>query len=202
MKKIFYIIALFALTILCTSCIDYVQTVCFVGGRYLCYYKVTVSKALGAVAGQDLSQAFDDIDNLNLPKNASIDKIDTELESGISLSLSINPSTKDGNEKQLLPKVTKKSIEIPFILGGEDFPKSLSSDDDTSEMTLAILSSAKCRILVSKNIFAQARRAYFSGGASKVSVPLYDYGDAWCAEVPFVLLCTEQSCDFTRLIIE
>ena len=64
------------------------------------------------------------------------------------------------------------------------------------------MSSAKCRILLSKNLIPEIETAYFEGkGGQNFSIPVFDYGEANCLEIPFIILTQEGMYRTDRVVI-
>ena len=151
---------LLLISMLFTSCIDYVQSVAYKDGKYQIYYKITLSKLLFAIADEtpeEVFEYFDDESLDDLPENVYAKPVNTDLEVGAEFSLFIDPKTTDETEKSFLPKVAGQKCYIPFLLGGKDFSFGdfMKSDDSESQaISEAILSSAKCRVMVSKKIIS------------------------------------------------
>lgn len=207
MKKLFPILLVIS-ALFFTSCIDYVQSISYKDGEYQLYYKITLSKLLLAMGDQDPEEIFADLNDEaldSLPETVKVNAVDTDLEVGAEFSISINPRTTDEDEKALLPKTTKSKCYIPFLLGQDE--NSLannmgSSDQEAQNITQAILSSAKCRILISKKIIPAIKEAYFEGYYGRdYSVPVFDYGESYCLEIPFILLFESSNYDFSRVVI-
>lgn len=194
--KRFYFLFLILISALFTSCVDYVQTVSFKDGKYQLYYKVTLSKVLFAMGDQDPDTLFNDFDEealSELPSNVEVKPVNTDLEVGAEFTLNIDPRTTDETEKTFLPTIAGKKCFIPFLLGEDN--NSISDNFDSSDnsegevFAAAMLSSAKCRIMISKKVIPEIETAYFEGkGGQNYSVALFDYGDSWCAEIPFILI--------------
>ena len=182
----------FILFLFCfTSCVDYVQSVTYKNGKYQLYYKITLSKVLFAMMDQDPEKVFQDFDEdaLNeFPEKGEIKAVNTDLEIGAEIILKLDPKTTDETEKEFLPKVSGNKCFIPFLLGNNDsISDSVKSEGEA--MVQAMLSSAKCRVLISKSIIPVMETAYFTGkGGQNYSIPIYDYGDANCLEIPFIIL--------------
>lgn len=182
----------FILFLFCfTSCVDYVQSVTYKNGKYQLYYKITLSKVLFAMMDQDPEKVFQDFDEdaLNeFPEKGEIKAVNTDLEIGAEIILKLDPKTTDETEKEFLPKVSGNKCFIPFLLGNNDsISDSVKSEGEA--MAQAMLSSAKCRVLISKSIIPVIETAYFTGkGGKNYSIPIYDYGDANCLEIPFIIL--------------
>ena len=131
------------------------------------YYKVTLSKLLFEMADEDPEEIFMDFDEEEfeyLPADASIKPVNTDLEVGAEFTFDIDPKTSDESEKSFLPTVKGNKCFIPFLLGQNDsIADSVDSGDDGAEFATAIMSSAKCRILISKNVISGIETAYFEG---------------------------------------
>ena len=198
----------FAIILVCfASCVDYVQSVTYKNGSYQMYYKITLSKVLFAMTDEnpeELFKVFDKETLEGLPENVSVKPVNTELEVGAEVILNINPNTNDENEKAFLPTITGNKCFVPFLLGQNDsISDSLNSDSDEYEkIAQAILSSAKCRILISKNIISLIETAYFEGkGSQNYSIPVFDYGDSFCLEIPFIALSKEGMYRTDRIVV-
>ena len=170
------------------------------------YYKVTLSKLLFAMADKDPEEIFRDFDEDEigeLPPNTSIKPVNTELEVGAEFTFEIDPKTTDETEKSFLPTVAGKKCFIPFLLGQNDsISDSVGSDSEGEEFAAAIMSSAKCRILLSKNLIPEIETAYFEGkGGQNFSIPIFDYGEANCLEIPFIILTQEGMYRTDRVVI-
>ena len=182
----------FILFLFCfTSCVDYVQSITYKNGKYQMYYKITLSKVLFEMMDEDPEQIFQEFDEEALnefPERGEIKAVNTDLEIGAEIILKLDPKTTDETEKELLPKVSGNKCFIPFLLGNNDsISDSVKSEGEA--MAQAMLSSAKCRVLISKSIIPVIETAYFTGkGGQNYSIPIYDYGDANCLEIPFIIL--------------
>ena len=208
MKKNLYLFSLFLITLLFTSCIDYVQSITYKDGKYQIYYKITLSKLLFAMADEnpeEIFEYFDDESLDDLPENAFVKPVNTDLEVGAEFSFLIDPETTDETEKSFLPKVAGQKCYIPFLFCSEDFSFAdfMKSDDSESQaISEAILSSAKCRIMVSKKIISSINNAYFEGrGGQNYSVAVFDYGESFCMEIPFIVLFESGMYKFDKIIV-
>ena len=196
MRKIVKVIALLLICVCFTSCVDYVQSISYKNGKYQMYYKVTLSKLLFAMMDEDPEEIFRDFDEEALgevPESASINPVNTELEVGAEFKFSIEPKTTDDTEKTFLPTIAGTKCYIPFLLGeNESIADSIGSDTDNDygeAFADAIMSSAKCRILICKGVIPSIETAYFEGkGSQYYSIPVFDYGDSNCLEIPFIIL--------------
>lgn len=140
----------------------------------------------------------------NLPNNARTRIINTDLEVGEEFYFEVNPKTTDETEKSFLPKVAGKKCYIPFLLGTNDSIKyeAESSDSEFEAMAQAFLSSSKCRVMIGKNILKNIETAYFEGkGGQNYSIPVFDYGESYCLEIPFVILYGNNMLNLERIVI-
>lgn len=194
-------IAIAALIMVClTSCVDYTQSITLKDGKYIIYIKVTMSKALLAMAGEDANDWADRlIEGDDFP--AGFNKVVTESEVGAQCTVAIDTNTRNKDEKAIIPTIKKNKVVIPF-LPSEATDELVSTDDDTNDMVMAIMSSAKCRILVSKKIVSNIASAYFEGkGGQNYSIAAFDYGDIWGLEVPFTVLMESGRYNFDNIVI-
>lgn len=208
MKKLFRFLPLLLIPLLFTSCIDYVQSITYTDGKYQMYYKITLSKVFFAMVGQDSDQIFNDFDKEakeGMPDNIEIKPVNTDLEVGAEFIFHIDPRTNDETEKSFLPTIAGRKIFIPFLLGENDanISDSMKSDDsETQGMILAIMSSAKCRIMISKKIIPEIETAYFEGRDDQnYTIPFFDYGDSYCMEIPFVVLFENSKYIFDKIVV-
>ena len=202
-------VSVFLISVLFTSCIDYVQSISYKDGRYRIYYKITLSKVLLAFGDMDTDEIFGSFEDEimeGLPQNIQLQRIDTDLEVGAEFSVVVHPKTSDENEKAVLPEKKGNAYYIPLLFSDTDgFDDSMSFDEDDEEeaVALAMLSSAKGRILVSKKIVPNIKAAYFEGrGAENYAVPVFDYGNSFCAEFPFILFLKSDMYKFDKLVLE
>lgn len=206
--KCVFLTALFAAFLLClVSCIDYVQSLSYKNGDYSFYYKIALSKLLFAMADEDPESVFDDsFDDAfsDLPDNVAVNKVNTDLEVGAEIRMTISRNTKDADEAQFLPTVERNKITIPFLLGSVPLNDNDSPNDDDAQMfATAILASAKCRVLLAKNIAPSIEAAYFEGNdGQNYPVPVFDYGETFCLEIPFIILFDDDGAyDFENIIV-
>ena len=80
---------------------------------------------------------------------------------------------------------------------------SFDSDDSMGEaISQAILSSAKCRIFIGKNLIPEIETAYIEGlGELNYIIPVYDYGDSFCLEIPFVVIMEDSFYKTDKIVI-
>lgn len=209
MRKIVKVIALLLICVCFTSCVDYVQSISYKNGKYQMYYKVTLSKLLFAMMDEDPEEIFKDLDEEALgevPDNASVNPVNTDLEVGAEFKFCIDPKTTDNTEKTFLPTIAGTKCYIPFLLGeNESIADSIGSDTDNDygeAFAEAIMSSAKCRILISKGVIPSIETAYFEGkGNQNYSIPVFDYGDSNCLEIPFIILSQKGMYRTDRVVV-
>ena len=208
MRKLLRLLPLLFILFLFTSCIDYVQSITYKDGKYQMYYKVTFSKVLFALGDEDPEEIFESFDEEtleDLPENVDVKPVNTDLEVGAEFTLSIDPKTTDETEKSFLPTVAGNKCFIPFLLGDKDssIADAMKSDDnDAQGIAEAIMSSAKCRVLISKKVIPSIEIAYFEGrGSQNYSIPVFDYGESYCLEIPFIVLFESGLYKFDKIVI-
>lgn len=214
-KNFVYLVFIFVFSFLFFSCVDYIQAISYKDGKYTIYYKITLSKILLELADEEPDSIFDDFvfdefsdyESLLMPKNMKINKVNTDLEVGAEFKISVSAQTQDETEKKLLPTVAKNKIKIPVFFGdvsdglNEDFGDSYS-DDYADEFAQAIFSAAKSRVLIGKNIVPSIEICYFEGkGGQNYSIPVFDYGESWCLEIPFIVFFETEMYDFENIVI-
>ena len=193
MKNLPKFCAILLLAFMFTSCVDYVQSISYKDGKYHLYYKVTLSKLIFAIANEDPEEKFKNYDEETLkdmPEKINVKLVNTELEIGEEFYFDIDPRTKNDKEKDLLPTISGNKCFIPFLLGESDsISDSMDSGSSSGDgFTEAIMSSAKCRILIGKNLLPSTEIAYFEGkGGKNYSIPVYDFGESYCFDGEFVL---------------
>ena len=208
LRKLLHLLPLLLIPLLFTSCIDYVQSITYKDGKYQMYYKVTLSKVLFALGDEDPEEIFESFDEdtlKDLPENVDVKPVNTDLEVGAEFSLSIDPKTTDEIEKSFLPTVAGNKCFIPFLLVDKDssIADAMKSDDNEAQgIAEAIMSSAKCRVMISKKVIPSIEIAYFEGrGSQNYSIPLFDYGESYCLEIPFIVLFESGMYKFDKIVI-
>ncbi|WP_288602832.1 hypothetical protein [uncultured Treponema sp.] len=90
-----------------TSCVDIVETIDFKDGNYKIGYRLTINKTILAMADEDPSELFDEIDLSDVPEGISLTKIDTSLDVGLGFDAVVSPKA-ESITKEFLPKVLKE----------------------------------------------------------------------------------------------
>lgn len=172
------------------------------------YYKISISKTIFAMAGEDPEKLFETSEETELtgiPETASIKRFSTDYEVCAEFSFAISPKTKDEKERAFLPKTKGNKCYIPFLFGNEELnhSDSMNNDDEESNaIAKAMLSSAKCRVLLNKQAFPHVTSAFFEGTEEQdYSIPLFDYGDSYCLEIPFIVLTEQDMYNFEQIVI-
>lgn len=210
MRKYLLIIATILLSFFLTSCVDYVQSVSYKNGKYQMYCKVTLSKLLFAMMNEDPEKIFDGFDDQalgDLPENVVVKPVNTELEVGAEFSFNIDPYTADESEKSCLPTVLGKQVLRSVhhwakqvnrgfrLLLIQRRRRSVCKGD-------SVFRQMPCRVLIGKNIMPSIETAYFEGkGNQNYSIPVFDYGDDYCLEIPFIALCEEGMYRTDRIVL-
>lgn len=210
MKKTLKFVALLLVPLFFTSCIDYVQSVTYKDGQYQLYYKTTLSKILFEMSGDDTDDMADEIDGMfedTLPYGVTGRFVDTEYDVGLEVSLAINEKTRNEEEKALLPSVSGDLVYIPFMIGNNAYEIGESmtsgSNDMAGGIALAIMASAKCRVMISKTIVPSVESAYFEGiyYSDDYEIPVYDLGDSYCLEISFGVFAEDEDYIMDRIVI-
>lgn len=116
-----------------------------------------------------------------------VSEIDTELECGTRIRLSgnlaaigrLNDEIND-DRIPLIPLV--ESDQIVVLFPDQDF----DLDDEYSGVALAVMSSAKYRLRVSKSHFPTVKRALFQTNIDSLPLAIEDYGDVFEIELPLI----------------
>lgn len=201
-KILLSIILLFVFSL--SSCIDYVQSISYKDGKYHFYNKITFSKLLMEMSDEDVDdfmEEFDDEFISSLPSFVSVKPVNTDIEVGAEISFSINPKEATEEEKSILPKISGNKYFIPFIFA-EEFSSGDFDDYEDDEIAIAMFSSAKCRVMISKKIIPSIDVAYFEGrGSQNFAIPVFDYGESFCLEIPFIIFFESDMYKFDRIVI-
>lgn len=160
-----------------------------------------------ALADKDADYFSSDLqDSINdeFPDIIFANPIDTEFEAGFEISFDINPKTASEEEKIFLPKKSGTEYFIPFMLG-YDFSdrEDLNETDYESEaIAKAIMSTAKFRVMISKDIISSINEAYLDGIEEDDSfvISVFDYGNNFCLEIPVDVL-VEARYKLDRIVI-
>ena len=206
-RKIFFLVVLIFSVLCFTSCLDYVQTISYKNGKYHFYYKVTVSKLLMEMGDGDSDSFVEELQadlEQDFPDFVEAKVVNTELEAGMEVSFDISPKTTEEDEKEFLPKKMGNKYIIPFMIGSEMAESNNfdSMDSEAEGLTKAILSSAKIRVMIGKNIVPVINIAYFEGeGGENCVIPVFDYGENFCLEIPLITLFEDLLYDFENIIL-
>ncbi len=169
---------------------------------------------LGETDGENTNKTIEEMkeENFNdLPSTVQGQTIDNELETGFEFSINVDPKTTNTDEKKFLPKVRGDKYYIPLFLDfsdkQKDYLNSTSESDGIGEsfgeaIGIAMLSSIKFRVLVSKKIISKIETAYFKGTSeSNFPIPFYDYGESYCFEIPVLFLTKCDGYDLSRIVV-
>lgn len=202
MAKIFRILPLLVLATLLSSCVDYVQSVSVSGGKSRVYCKLAWSRPLVEMSDLDAETALGDSGIGSLMKGADVREISTEYERGREFTVWVDKGSEEA--AALLPKSGGGECRIPFLIGSEaaTLAEELASEDEEGQaIKKAMLSSAKCRVIVDKKIAKRIVSAHFErADGDEYEIPVYDYGPAFCMEIPYLALFEEEGCDFRQIV--
>ena len=117
----FVVLCVFALVGL-TSCLDSVQAISYNDGQYYWYMKLSLSKALMEMAGEDPKVFFEELDNSDLsdlPDFVSVNPIETDTEIGVEISVYLDPDSLEEDVQAILPKKIGKEYQKENIQQGD-----------------------------------------------------------------------------------
>ncbi len=187
---------------------DYVQSIGYRNGRYEIYYKFTVSKALLALGEDDPDTACEQLGKSDVFKQfrkSSLNKVETDIDMGYEVNISIDPRNASEEEKSFLPKVKDNVCLLPFFPGKnrDSFSESISKDNyEEKAMSALVIGEAKFRILISKKIIPSIKKAYFEGlKGTDYSIPVFDLGDELCLEIPLAAIATNNTFRMDRIVL-
>jgi hypothetical protein len=180
-------------------------------GNINVYLKLTVAKSLLSMSnsGSDTANAnpFDSITGPNGSEitkeitdvlKGTLTKVDTELETGLAIQLSLNLKSKDvqsylqSDDVPLLPKIDDKKIVFSF-----SNPNTSSTEDN--QMGMALLSSYKFRLTISKSVCSSISKVILSTDELDYKPQIISLPDMYLIEVPLSYLM--KSSQKTELII-
>jgi hypothetical protein len=180
-------------------------------GNINVYLKLTVAKSLLSMSnsGSDTpnTNPFDSITGPNGSEvtkeitdvlKGTLTKVDTELETGLAIQLSLNLKSKDvqsylqSNDVPLLPKIDDKRIVFSF-----SNPSSSSTEDN--QMGMALLSSYKFRLTISKTVCRSISKVVLSTDEVDYKPQIVSLPDMFLIEVPLSYLM--KSSQKTELIV-
>lgn len=197
-----------AIVLTLTSCIDYVQSITYSNGKYHLYHKITLSKLLLELADEDAEDFVEELledSSDEIPDYVSMKGVNTETEAGYEFIMDINPKTATEEEKGFLPTKSSSKYYIPFYIS-EIISDSYDFDDvdlDDS-FTLAMFSAAKIRVMIAKNIIPKIDSAYFVAeyeDDENYYISVFDYGNNYCLEIPFLLFVDNYLYDLDKIVI-
>ena len=108
-------------------------------------------------------------------------------------------------EKGFLPTKSSSKYYIPFYIS-----EIISDSDDFDDVdlddsfTLAMFSAAKVRVMIAKNIIPKIDSAYFVAedeDDENYYISVFDYGNNYCLEIPFLLFVDNYLYDLDRIVI-
>ena len=189
MKKTIRMVLLVMIPFLFTSCFDYVQSLSYQNGNFKFYCKMSMPKELCDFIGEDPEEIKKEFER-EAPEEFDYKIIDNDYEIGVEMVFTTNQ--RRAAEKEFLPKIAINKYSVPFFLGTRDFIDAMDliddeiSTEDHDFLNIA-LACIKGRLLISKKLIPSIKEAYFEGitkSISDFSLPVYDYGDSFCIEVP------------------
>jgi hypothetical protein len=195
-------IVLLVLSILCLAgCLDIYEHVSKEkNGNTNVYLKLTVAKALLEMAKSDSQKGDSDpfaeitgsgeneiYKEITDVLKGKLTRIDTELEAGMAVELSLNLKAKevraflDSDDSPLIPRIDDEKIVFTFSTMNRS-----SSEDN--QMGLALLSSYKYRLTISKSICPTISRVILSTDEFDFKPQIASLPDMFLVEVPLSYL--------------
>lgn len=78
----------------------------------------------------------------------------------------------------------------------------LSEDAIWERLKTKIYDSSVTIVMIGKIILKNIETAYFEGkGGQNYSIPVFDYGESYCLEIPFVILYGNNMLNLERIVI-
>jgi hypothetical protein len=211
MRKAMRIVSLLSVLAL-FGCLDIYEHVSKeANGNINVYLKLTVAKSLLSIAnsGSDTANAnpFDSITGPNGSEitkeitdvfKGTLTKVDTELETGMAMQLSLNMKSKDvqsylqSDDVPLLPKIDDEKIVFSF-----SNPSSSSTEDN--QMGMALLSSYKFRLTISKSVCPRVSKVVLATDEFDYKPQIISLPDMFLIEIPLSYLM--KSSQKTELIV-
>lgn len=195
-----------------SSCIDITQYVRIEQGNMITNTRLVIQKALLVLAqsygaSSDASQlTFDDAQiqeiRKNMPKEylVSLDGINTDLESGLDISLRYPPkqapTLNAGDEAPLFfPYLSGKSLIVDIQTNSSE------SFDETNQMAAAIVSGFKYRLLIDTSVLSSPTMAtiYETDTGNSTEATLITYKGFSIAEVSMAYLLSGKA---LQLVVE
>lgn len=195
MRKRYLLICTIICAMLFTSCFDSLESITYSNGEYVITTRFTISKTTLEMAtesdesGVTADSILKEMTDL-FPSNASIEKVDTDTDFGISVTMKVKPNTKDENAKGFLPTISTDASYFQFNPIESDYFS--NAEEGIANLMLA---SAKWRILISKKVMPTIKSAhlkYFLSG-DKIYFPVVDLIDMYYIEIPFSLLILDDT---------
>ena len=154
---------------------------------------------------EDFVDELLDYSSSEIPENVTMNGVDTETEAGFELIFDVDPKTATEEEKEFLPTKSGDKYFIPFYM-----KEMLSDIDDFDDVdlddsfTLAMFSTGKVRVMIAKNIIPSIKDAYFEAedeDDENFYISVFDYGNNYSLEIPFLLFFDDYMYDLDRIVI-
>lgn len=189
-KKLLLTAAVILSTFMFTGCIDIVENISYSDSNYNIGIRITLSKLLFAMANEDPDKFLNQLQSSDdIPENAEINPINSELEAGVYFKVKIDPQNATEEQKEFLPLVKKDGkVIIPVFLYDQNFSDIEKMDAESKGIAQAMLSTAKYRVNLSKKIISPLSDVKFVCESETHPVEYYDMGEMYCIEIPFILL--------------
>ncbi len=201
MARLRLLVALLCMVIILGGCIDIYE---HIGkernGNVNVYLKLTVSKALLKMAESESDSESDPFGEIFAEGNeftneitnlkGTLAKVDTELETGLAMQLSLNVKAPEihtalqSGEAPFLPKFGNDRITLSF----SGMSRNTDSSSEDSAMGLVLMSSYKYRLSISKSACSTISRVVYSTDEVDYKPQVIDLPDMFLIEVPLSYL--------------
>ncbi|MBR3731443.1 MAG: hypothetical protein IKQ61_12340 [Spirochaetales bacterium] len=189
--RLFFIITI--LPIMFTSCFDITQSVSLTDGRYNISVKCGFDRNMLYLADSDEESLTEELDRIekdiqNESHNIVFNRIDTGNEVGFFLRFDCSSDEDVTSDlADFLPYRDRRGLKFPLIIGEEIGQTEV---DDPLDIAVTVLSIAKYKLLIDKNVISRITSAAVIDKDSRhsVSVPFYDCGAYYMVDVPINIL--------------
>ncbi len=192
-RKNFVLVLAAILSITLTSCFDITQSVSLIDGRYNVSVKCGFDRNMLYLADADEDSLTEELNKLesdiqNESYHIVFNRIDTGNEMGFFLRFDCSGDEDVTSDlANFLPYRDRRGLKFPLVLGEEIGQTEV---DDPLDIAATVLSIAKYRLMVDKNVIERISSAAVIDKDSRhsVNVSFYDFGAYYLIDVPVNVL--------------
>ena len=192
-RKNFVLVLVAILSITLTSCFDITQSVSLIDGRYNVSVKCGFDRNMLYLADADEDSLTEELNKLesdiqNESYHIVFNRIDTGNEMGFFLRFDCSEDADVTSDlANFLPYRDRRGLKFPLVLGEEIGQTEV---DDPLDIAATVLSIAKYRLMVDKNVIERISSAAVIDKDSRhsVNVSFYDFGAYYLIDVPVNVL--------------